>query len=122
MANIDKVYEKTHIAVNLKMSVLEDKVVRVQDVIKETVQFSDRTYFMEETRKLRAEKIRIEKERSVYKDKLKIAKKRLAEAEGGAQLISPTLDEINDTQIDEGFRRSLMGMKSSSVAIDKWLD
>jgi hypothetical protein len=119
MANIDKVYEKTHIAVNLKMSVLEDKVVRVQDVIKETVQFSDRTYFMEETRKLRAEKIRIEKERSVYKDKLKIAKKRLAEAEGGAQLISPTLDEINDTQIDEGFRRSLMGMKSSSVAIDK---
>jgi chromosome segregation ATPase len=37
MANIEKLYDKTNSAVNLKMSVLEDKVVRVQDVIKETV-------------------------------------------------------------------------------------
>jgi exo-beta-1,3-glucanase (GH17 family) len=37
MANIDKLYDKTSTAVNMKMSVLEDKVIRVQDVIKETV-------------------------------------------------------------------------------------
>ena len=37
MANIDKLYDKTNTAVNMKMSVLEDKVIRVQDVIKETV-------------------------------------------------------------------------------------
>jgi exo-beta-1,3-glucanase (GH17 family) len=37
MANIDKLYDKTSLAVNTKMSVLEDKVIRVQDVIKETV-------------------------------------------------------------------------------------
>ena len=37
MANIDKLYDKTSVAVNTKMSVLEDKVIRVQDVIKETV-------------------------------------------------------------------------------------
>lgn len=37
MANIDKLYDKTATAVAMKMTVLEDKVVRVQDVIKETV-------------------------------------------------------------------------------------
>jgi exo-beta-1,3-glucanase (GH17 family) len=37
MANIDKLYDKTSTAVNMKMNVLEDKVIRVQDVIKETV-------------------------------------------------------------------------------------
>lgn len=37
MANIDKLYDKTSTAVNMKMRVLEDKVIRVQDVIKETV-------------------------------------------------------------------------------------
>ena len=63
------------------MSALEDKVMRVQDVIKETVQFSTRTYFMEETRKIKAEKTRVEKERRVYKDKLKIARKRVEELE-----------------------------------------
>jgi hypothetical protein len=110
LANIEKLYDKTKLAVEAKMSVIEDKVMRIQDVIRETVQFSDRTYFMEETRKLRAEKLRIEKERTVYKDKLKIAKRRLAEVEGGAQLITATIDEINDTQIpDETFRQSRMG-------------
>jgi len=104
LANVDKLHAKTTAAVDMKMKALEDKVVRVQDVIKETVQFSDRTYFMEETRKLRADKIRCEKERAVYKDKLKIAKRRLAEVEGG-NLITPTLDDINETQADnEGYK------------------
>ena len=64
---------------------------------------------MEESRKLRAEKLRIEKERGVYKEKLKIAKRRLADLEGGNNLITATLDEINDTQIEnaaEVFRQS----------------
>ena len=55
--------------------------MRVQDVIKETVQFSTRTYFMEETRKIKAEKARVEKERRVYKDKLRNARKRIEEME-----------------------------------------
>ncbi len=63
------------------MSALEDKVVRVQDVIKETVQYSTRTYYMEETRKLKADKTRLDKERRVYKDKLKAARKRIEEIE-----------------------------------------
>jgi hypothetical protein len=63
------------------MSALEDKVMRVQDVIKETVQYSTRTYFMEETRKIKAEKTRVEKERRVYKDKLRNARKRIEEIE-----------------------------------------
>lgn len=52
---------------------------------------------MEETRKLRAEKLRIEKERGVYKEKLKIAKRRLGELEGGTNMLTATIDEINDT-------------------------
>jgi hypothetical protein len=70
---------------------------------------------MEETRKIRGEKLRVEKERGVYKEKLKIAKRRLAELEGGANLITATLDEINDTQIDEAFRQSRMGVKPSMI-------
>jgi|LauGreDrversion4_2_1035121.scaffolds.fasta_scaffold216759_1 hypothetical protein len=69
---------------------------------------------MEESRKLRAEKLRIEKERGVYKEKLKIAKRRLADLEGGNNLITATLDEINDTQIEnaaEVFRQSRLGNK-----------
>ncbi len=56
-------------------------MVRVQDVIKETVQYSTRTYYMEETRKLKADKTRLDKERRVYKDKLKAARKRIEEIE-----------------------------------------
>lgn len=76
---------------------------------------------MEETRKLRADKLRAEKERGVYKEKLKIAKRRLAEVEGGANLITATLDEINDTQVDsEVFKiQNRIGNKISSV-YDKW--
>ena len=37
MANVDKKYEHTIKTMNEKMLKLEDKVVRVQDVIKETV-------------------------------------------------------------------------------------
>ena len=115
MANIDKLYDKTSTAVTMKMSVLEDKVIRVQDVIKETVQFSDRTYFMEESRKLRAEKLRIEKERNVYRDKLKIAKKRLNDLEGGAMLLTATLEELNETQTMDNtmemFRQTRPGEK-----------
>ncbi len=66
------------------MSSLEDKVSRVQDVIRETVQYSTRTYFMEETRKLKADKAKLEKERRVYKDKLKAARKRIEEIDGTA--------------------------------------
>ena len=65
------------------MKALEEKVVRVQDVIKETVQFSDKTYFMEETRKIRLEKIRTEKERDIVKEKLREAKRKIKEIEGG---------------------------------------
>ena len=72
------------------MSALEDKVMRVQDVIKETVQYSTRTYYMEETRKLKADKTRLDKERRVFKDKLKAARKKIEDMEaqqweGGAQ-------------------------------------
>jgi hypothetical protein len=63
------------------MSALEDKVMRVQDVIKETVQYSTRTYYMEETRKLKADKARLDKERRVFKDKLKAARKRIEDME-----------------------------------------
>lgn len=65
-----------------KIKVLEDKVVRVQDVVKETVQFSNRTYFMEEARTLRGEKERTEKELSLCRDKLRHARKRVQELEG----------------------------------------
>lgn len=37
MANVDKRYEFTNNMINGKMLALEDKVVRVQDVIKDTV-------------------------------------------------------------------------------------
>lgn len=37
MANVDKRYESTTNMMNEKMLSLEDKVVRVQDVIKDTV-------------------------------------------------------------------------------------
>ena len=124
MANIDKLYDKTNTAVTTKMSVLEDKVIRVQDVIKETVQFSDRTYFMEESRKLRAEKFRVEKERGMYKDKLRIAKKRVAELEGGGNLL--TLEEMNETNqmmesTAEMFRQTRVtpGDKKSPQVYDK---
>ena len=82
MANIDKKYQSTEYVVNQKMSALEDKVSRVQDVIRETVQYSTRTYFMEETRKLKADKAKLEKERRVYKDKLKAARKKIEEIDG----------------------------------------
>ena len=82
MANIDKKYQSTEYVVNQKMSSLEDKVSRVQDVIRETVQYSTRTYFMEETRKLKADKAKLEKERRVYKDKLKAARKKIEEIDG----------------------------------------
>ena len=67
-----------------------NKVMRVQDVIKETVQYSTRTYYMEETRKLKADKTRLDKERRVFKDKLKAARKKIEDMEaqqweGGAQ-------------------------------------
>ena len=81
MAIVDKKYQNTEYVVNQKMSALEDKVMRVQDVIKETVQYSTRTYYMEETRKLKADKARLEKERRVYKDKLKVSRKKIEEME-----------------------------------------
>ena len=90
MAIVDKKYQNTEYVVNQKMSALEDKVMRVQDVIKETVQYSTRTYYMEETRKLKADKTRLDKERRVFKDKLKAARKKIEDMEaqqweGGAQ-------------------------------------
>lgn len=81
MAIVDKKYQNTEYVVNQKMSALEDKVMRVQDVIKETVQYSTRTYYMEETRKLKADKARLDKERRVFKDKLKVARKKIEEME-----------------------------------------
>jgi hypothetical protein len=75
---------------------------------------------MEESRKLRAEKLRVEKERGMYKDKLRIAKKRLAELEGGANLLTATLEEMNETQMMEStadiFRQTrAAGDKKSQV-------
>jgi hypothetical protein len=62
---------------------------------------------MEETRKLRAEKLRAEKERQVFKDKLKIAKRRLAEFDGTVNLMTGTLEEYNETYIDhDAFKKS----------------
>jgi uncharacterized protein YdhG (YjbR/CyaY superfamily) len=40
---------------------------------------------MEETRKIRLEKIRTEKERDIIKEKLREAKRRIKEMEGGNQ-------------------------------------
>ncbi len=77
LSNVDKLYEKTLGAVQQRMKALEEKVVRVQDVIKETVQYSERTYYMEETRRLKAEKVRAEKERIIWKDKYKQVKKKV---------------------------------------------
>jgi hypothetical protein len=82
------------------MSALEDKVMRVQDVIKETVQYSTRTYYMEETRKLKADKARLEKERRVFKDKLKAARKKIEDIEaqqweGGDQGAAGNINLIN---------------------------
>ena len=45
------------------------------------MQYSTRTYYMEETRKLKADKARLEKERRVFKDKLKVARKKIEEME-----------------------------------------
>ena len=124
MAHIDKLYEKTNTAVTVRMSVLEDKVIRVQDVIKETVQFSDRTYFMEESRKLRAEKLRVEKERGMYKDKLRIAQKRVRDLEGGANILAGTLEEMHHEMVMEStaeiYRRVTPGdKKPTPQAYDK---
>lgn len=66
---------------NEKLKKLEDKVLRVQDVVKETVQFSDRTYFMEEARRFKAEKARFEQDKGIYKDKLKASRKRIGDLE-----------------------------------------
>ena len=81
MANVDKRHEATTNMMNEKMLALEDKVVRVQDVIKDTVQFSNRTYFMEEARNLKLERLKAEKENLVINEKLKLAKRRIGELE-----------------------------------------
>lgn len=82
-SNVDKCYDKTMASVTEKVKVLEDKVVRVQDVIKETVQYSERTYYMEEARKLKGEKVRAEKERGIWKEKYKQVKKTAGGAAAG---------------------------------------
>ena len=78
---------------------------------------------MEESRKLRAEKLRVEKERGMYKDKLRIAKKRLVELEGGANLLSATLEEINETQMMEStaeiFRQARAAGDKKSQVLEK---
>ena len=78
---------------------------------------------MEESRKLRAEKLRVEKERGMYKDKLRIARKRLAELEGGANLITATLEEMNETQMMEStteiFRQSRAAFDKKSQVYEK---
>lgn len=82
MANIDKRYESTSKAVNQKMLALEDKILRVQDVIKDTVQFSNQTYFMEEVRNLELKRLKAEKDNLLINEKLKMAKRRVADLEG----------------------------------------
>ena len=52
LSQVDKFAEKTEKEMNSKMQTLEDKVNRVQEVIKDTLQFSNRTYFMEEVRNM----------------------------------------------------------------------
>ncbi len=82
LAHIDKKFDQTVGLMNKKILVLEDKVLRVQDVIKETVQFSNRTYYMEEVRNLKSERLYAEKASGVLREKLQLVRKRTADLEG----------------------------------------
>ena len=66
---------------------------------------------MEETRKIKQEKARVEKERRVYKDKLKAARKKIDELEGQHW-------EGGDTLIMGGTQQ--LNFKKGKIEIDEY--